>query len=64
MVIIELKKVEGGIIPIYENTAKEKLINARELHNALGNKRKFTDWIKQRIEKYNFKENQDFFTFH
>ena len=30
----------------------------------LGNKRKFADWIKQRIEQYNFLENQDFFTFH
>ena len=32
MIIIELKKVEEGIIPIYENETKDKLINARELH--------------------------------
>ena len=30
---MELKKVEEGIIPIYENKSKEKLSNARELHN-------------------------------
>ena len=64
MVVIELNKVEEGIIPIYENNYKEKLINARELHKQLNNKRKFTDWIKQRIEKYNFMENQDFIRFH
>ena len=28
------------------------------MHNALGNKRKFTDWIKQRIEQYGFIENK------
>lgn len=61
---IEVKKVKEDIIPIYENEAKEKLINARELHKALENKRKFADWIKQRIEKYKFIENQDFVRFH
>lgn len=64
MVNIEFKKVEDGIIPIYENNNREKLINARELHQGLGNKRKFSDWIKQRIEKYKFAENQDFIPFH
>ena len=56
-------KVEEGIVPIYENESKERLINARELHIALGNKRQFTNWIKQRIEQYQFIENQDFLTF-
>ena len=64
MIIIELKKVEEGIIPIYENDAKEKLINARELHKELNNKRQFADWIKQRIDKYKFLENQDFVKLH
>ena len=64
MIIIELKKVEEGIIPIYENDTKEKLINARELHKKLNNKRQFADWIKQRINKYKFLENQDFFKLH
>lgn len=64
MINIELKKIEQGIIPIYENETKERLINARELHDELKNKRKFTDWIKQRIEQYEFLENQDFFRFH
>lgn len=61
---IELKKVEEGILPIYENDTKEKLINARELHEKLENKRKFSDWIKQRITHYVFIENDDFVRFH
>lgn len=64
MIIIELKEIEQGIIPIYENETKERVINARELHKELKNKRKFADWIKQRIEHYKFLENQDFFTIH
>ena len=63
MIFIELKKVEEGIIPIYENETKEKLINARELHKALKNKRQFANWIKQRIEKFSFIENEDYVRF-
>lgn len=57
----ELKIVEGDIVPIYENKNGERLINARELHVALESKRKFANWIAQRIEKYQFIENTDFF---
>lgn len=64
MIIIELKKVEEGIIPIYENYTKEKLINARELHKKLNNKRQFADWIKQRINKYGYIENEEYIRFH
>ena len=63
MVIIKLKKVEEGLIPIYENSSKEKLINARELFYELRGKEtktKFADWIKDRISQYEFEENQEF----
>ena len=60
----KLKLVEGEIVPIYENIKGERIINARELHQKLGSKRKFTDWIKQRIEQYDFIENQEFICFH
>ena len=59
---IKLKKIEEGIIPIYENKSKERLINARELHEALRSKRDFSNWISDRIKKYNFIENEDFST--
>lgn len=58
-----LKIVEGEIVPIYENSKGERLINARELHKALNNKRKFVDWMKQRIEQYDFMENEEFWSF-
>ena len=60
---MEFKKVEEGIVPIYENETKERLINARELFYLLrgdNTKTKFADWIKQRIEQYEFIENIEF----
>lgn len=60
---MEFKKVEEGIVPIYESETKERLINARELYQKLESKRQFANWIKQRIEHYKFEENKDFITF-
>ena len=60
----DLKVIEGEIVSVYEGKNGEKLINARELHKELGNKRKFADWIKQRIEQYDFVENVEFICFH
>ena len=39
------------------------LCNARELHEFLKSKREFSTWIKDRIKKYGFLENQDFCSF-
>lgn len=39
-------------------------MDARDLHRFLESKQKFTDWIIGRIEKYDFKENQDFILLH
>lgn len=36
------------------------LCNARELHDFLQSKQDFSTWIKNRIKKYGFLENQDF----
>ena len=58
-----LKIFQDGLIKVYQNDRQEQIVNARELHNALNNKRQFTDWIKQRIEQYGFIENVDFTTF-
>lgn len=35
-------------------------VDGRKLHEVLGGKRQFADWIKQRIEKYGFVENVDY----
>ena len=39
-------------------------VSARELHEFLGSKQDFSTWIKNRIEKYEFVENQDFIKLH
>jgi len=44
------------LVPVFET----KIGDARALHTYLENDRQFADWIKQRIEKYEFEENQDF----
>jgi phage anti-repressor protein len=38
----------------------EQAVNARDLHGALGVKRDFSTWIKDRIEKYGFVEGEDY----
>ena len=58
-----IKIFQDGLIKVYENDRQEQLVDARELHIALNNKRQFTDWMKQRIEQYGFIENVDFTTF-
>lgn len=50
------------IIKITEKDGK-KAVNARELHAFLGSKQEFANWIKSRIDKYGFVENQDFEVF-
>ena len=41
-----------------------QVVSARELHTFLESKQNFADWIKNRIEKYGFIENQDFEVIH
>ena len=38
----------------------QPLLNARDLHVFLQSKQEFATWIKNRIEKYRFKEGEDF----
>lgn len=66
MIIIKLEKVEQGIVSIYENETREKLVNARELFYELRGsetKTKFSDWIKQRLIKYQFIKGEDYISF-
>lgn len=41
----------------------EQAVNARELYEFLGSKRQFANWIKERIESYEFVENVDYVVF-
>jgi len=38
----------------------KNLVNARELHEFLNSKQEFTNWIKNRIEKYEFQNSVDY----
>ena len=42
------------------NNEEQQVVNARDLHVFLGSKQKFSTWIKGRIQKYGFIENEDF----
>ncbi|MCI8655600.1 MAG: hypothetical protein HFJ48_07055 [Clostridia bacterium] len=57
------KIIDNDLVPIYENEKSEKLVNARELYEKLQSKQEFANWIKNRIRKYGFLENQDFIRF-
>lgn len=54
-----LKIVENGLIPIYEENSKT-FADARELYDFIKSAQEFTAWIKNRIEKYEFIEGEDF----
>ena len=43
------------------NGEKKRFVNARELHKWLGVGKFFANWIKDRIEKYDFVEDLDYF---
>lgn len=57
---MDYKIIENELLPIYENENKEKLVNARELHSIMKVGKDFTNWIKDRIKKYKFVENEDY----
>ncbi|MBU4370157.1 antA/AntB antirepressor family protein, partial [Patescibacteria group bacterium] len=43
------------------NKEKKRFVNARELHKWLKVGKFFANWIKDRIEKYDFVESIDYF---
>lgn len=51
----------GALIPISENNGKQA-VSARDLHAFLESKQDFSTWIKNRIEKYDLVENEDYVT--
>jgi len=57
--------LNSNLIAVTESTIGEgsvHTVNARELHAFLEVKSRFNDWIRDRINKYEFVENQDFTT--
>lgn len=54
--LINIKVIQKEI-----DGSKKRFVNARELHKWLGVGRDFSNWIKDRIKKYDFVENLDYF---
>ena len=46
------------------NGELQQTVNARELHAFLESKQDFSTWIKNRVEQYDFVENQDYTLLH
>lgn len=50
-------------LPILTEEGEGFCVNARDLHRELGVGREFAKWIKERISKYEFRENEDYEVF-
>jgi phage anti-repressor protein len=55
-----LKIIESGIVPVYEDYESRMLVNARDLHAFLESRQEFTHWIRHRLGKYEFLEDEDY----
>lgn len=60
----ELKVLENELVPVYETSEGEKVVDGRELHNVLCSKQDFSTWMKKRISECDAVENVDFTRFH
>lgn len=52
--------IANELFPIYETSDGLRKVDGRRLHNYLRSKQEFANWIKNRIERYDFKEGKDF----
>lgn len=59
----ELKLIENELVPVYETSTGEKVVNGRELWKVLKVKSRFNGWIKERLSDVETLENIDFITF-
>lgn len=62
--IVDLPKMDGDVLVVVGEHEIDGIvqpaISARELHKWLKNGDRFATWIKDRIRKYDFVENEDF----
>lgn len=59
----ELKIIENELVPVYETSTGEKVVNGRELWTVLKSKRQFANWINERLEDCDANENIDYIRF-
>lgn len=56
----ELKVIETELVPVYETSTGEKVVYGSELHEVLGVKSRYREWIDRRISDIDAIENEDF----
>lgn len=55
-----LKVIENELVPVYETDTGEKVVYGSELHEILGVKSNYRDWVKNRLNDCEAIENEDF----
>lgn len=60
----ELKVIENDLVPVYETDKGIKVVNGRELHQALQSGQDFSTWVKKRLAECDAEENKDYDLFH
>ena len=60
----ELKMIENDLVPVYETDEGIKVVNGRELHQALQSKQDFSTWVKRRLGECDAAKSKDFDLLH
>ncbi len=58
----ELKKIETGMVPVYETSTGEKVVYGTELHGVLETKSNYREWVKRRISDVEAADGEDYTT--
>lgn len=56
----ELMQTENGLVPVYMTSSGERVVYGSELHEVLGAKSNYRDWIKNRLDDCEAVENEDY----
>lgn len=56
----ELKIIENDLVPVYETSTGEKVVYGTELHEVLGVRSRYREWIERRFSDIDAIENEDF----
>ena len=60
----DLRIIENELVPVYETSTGEKVVNGRELHSVLQSKQDFSTWVKARLKECDAEEKIDYEVFH
>ena len=55
-----LKVIENELVPVYETNIGEKVVYGSELHEVLGVKSRYREWVDRRLNDIEALENEDF----